>query len=483
MKRTKTLQRRTPQRRTKKTQPRTKALQRREKSVSLSQISGSRGWWPISIREPFTGAWQRNEEIRPDTVLSNPTLYACITLIAGDVAKLRLKLMEQDADRIWSETDSNAFSPVIQKPNHYQTRIDFYEWWMISKLVHGNTYALKARDGRGVVRALYLLDPQRVEPLVAPDGSVFYTLYRDELAQPQNNNITVPARELIHDVMCPLFHPLCGVSPIYAAGFPALQGLTIRRQSEQFFTNGSKPGGVLTAPGNISQETANRVKQYWETEFSGDNIGKIAVLGDGLKYEAMAVTAEQSELVKQLGMTDEDIAKCFHMPRFKVGIGPDPNYNNIQVLNLIYYSDCLQKHIEKLELKLDEGLELVDVPNRTLGVEFERDDLAQMDTASLIQSEKEASGIKTVNESRRRLGLPKVTGGDTVFKQEQDHSLEALNRRDARPDPFASQAPPQAETLPPDEDDDEADPMTKALVAQEFSDAREAFNSGLRIDT
>ena len=424
---------------------RTRALQEKSALAHVG-VSGSRVWWPL-IRDWTTGAWQRNEEIQVESVLCNPTLYACITLIAGDIAKLGVSLVEQDQDGIWSETTSPAFSPVLRKPNHYQTRIDFFEWWMLSKLVHGNTYALKARDGRGVVSALYILDPQRVTPLVAPDGSVFYELAVDELANIKGP-LRVPAREVIHDIMCPLFHPLCGVSPIYAAGFPALQGLNIRRQSDKFFMNGSKPGGVLTAPGNINQETAQRIKEYWDEQFSGDNVGKIAILGDGLKYEAMAVTAEQAQLVEQLRMTDEDIAKCFHMPRHKVGIGPDPTYNNIEALNLQYYADCLQKHIEKLELVLDEGLELVTVPNRTLGVEFNRDDLAQMDSASLIQSEKEASGIKTVNESRRRLGLPKVTGGDTVFKQEQDHSLEALNRRDAQPDPFASQPAPAAPSDP-----------------------------------
>ena len=53
---------------------------------------------------------------------------------------------------------------------------------MISKLVHGNTYALKARDGRGVVRAAYILDPTRVKPLVSSDGGVFYQLVQSELA-------------------------------------------------------------------------------------------------------------------------------------------------------------------------------------------------------------------------------------------------------------------------------------------------------------
>jgi HK97 family phage portal protein len=458
---------------------RKKALKTREKSaLSHVGVAGSRGWWPL-IREWTTGAWQRNEEIQAETVLSNPTLYACITLIAGDIAKLGLKLMQQDDDGVWTATDSAAFSPFLRKPNHYQNRIDFYEWWLISKLTHGNTYVLKARDRRGVVAAGYILDPHRVKPMVAPDGSVFYQLYADELANNGQRGLMAPAREVMHDVCCPLFHPLCGVSPIYAAGFSALQGLNIRRQSNAFFNNGSKPGGVLSAPGNISLETARRVKEYWDTEFSGDNIGKIAVLGDGLKYEAMAVTAEDAQLVEQLRMTDEDIAKCFHMPRHKVGIGPDPTYNNIEALNLQYYADCLQKHIEKLELVLDYGLELNNVEDRTLGVEFERDDLAQMDSASLIRSEKEANGLKTVNESRKRLGYPKIKGGDTVYRQQQDFSIEALNRRDeALPaPPSVDQRQLQPAAAPPDE------PEQKRATVIPFSVFQEQLKTRTKVIT
>ena len=42
------------------------------------------------------------------------------------MAKMRLKLVEQDADGIWTETESPAFSPVIRKPNAYQNRIQFF---------------------------------------------------------------------------------------------------------------------------------------------------------------------------------------------------------------------------------------------------------------------------------------------------------------------------------------------------------------------
>jgi HK97 family phage portal protein len=278
----------------------------------------------------------------------------------------------------------------------------------------------------------------------------------------------VPAREIIHDVMCPLFHPLVGVSPIYAAGFPALQGLIMRQTSSKFFANGGKPGGVLTAPGSISKETADRMKTYWDQNFSGDNTGKVAVLGDGLHYEALAVTAEQSQLVEQLGMTDEDICKCFHMPRYKVGIGPDPTYNNIAALNQQYHAGCLQKHIEKLEVSLDYGIHLVDVPGRTLGVEFDRDDLFQMDAESRMAIAEKGVGaaVYSPNEARRMFDLKPKPGGDSPMLQQQMFSLEALAERDAEK-PFSKpSAPPDATpATATNEDDPEMRQMRRAGLA------------------
>lgn len=400
----------------------------RTKSLSpVSSAAWSRGWWPL-IRDITTGAWQRNEEVQVNAALSNPTLFACVTLIAGDIGKLRPKLMEQDAAGVWNEVSGpSPYWGVLEKPNRYQTRIDFFEWWMLSKLVYGNTYVLKERDARGIVRALYVLDPCRVAPLISPDGSVFYQLSPDDLAN-IDTSVVVPAREIIHDVMCPLFHPLIGVSPIYAAGYPALQGLTIRNASDKFFRNGSKPGGVLTAPAGISQETAARLKAYWDENFTGDNTGKIAVLGDGLKYEGMAFSAEQSRLVEQLNMTDEDIAKCFHMPRHKVGVGPDPSHNNVEARNKDYYSDCLQKPIEKLELCLDEGLELTTVPGRTLGVEFDRDMLFEMDSTAKADAAQKAilSGMSPDEVRFRFYGLGPVSGGSQPFLQRQNWPLTLL---------------------------------------------------------
>src|SRR5678815_3896082 len=137
----------------------------RRKQVNLQPVDSRGGWWPI-IREPFAGAWQRNLEVRADTVVSNVTVFRCSSLIASDIAKMRLKLVTQVSPGVWEEADNPAWSPVIRKPNHFQNRIQFFENWMLSKLNAGNTYGLKQRDLRGVVTQIYILDPRRVHPLV-----------------------------------------------------------------------------------------------------------------------------------------------------------------------------------------------------------------------------------------------------------------------------------------------------------------------------
>lgn len=422
--------------------------------VLASPPANRGGWGRIVdiVREPFTGAWQRNLELRAEDVLTYTAVYACVTLIASDIAKIRIKLIQRDDEAVWHEVENPAYSPVLRKPNRYQNRIKFLEQWQTSKLIHGNTYILKARDARGVVVALYVLDPQLVRPLVAPDGAVYYSLGGDTLAQVPDGLAAVPASEIIHDVMVPLYHPLCGVSPITACGIAATQGLRIQNNSARFFGNGSQPGGLLTAPGMIGEEDRRQIQEKWDAEYSGDNQGKVAVLGNGLKYEAMSFNAVDSQLIEQLKWSAENVCTAFKVPAFKIGVAAAPVNSDVESLNIQYYSQCLQNPIECVELLLDEGLGLA----LDMGVELDLDDLIKMNTPSLVKSAAEAigGGGMSPNEARRRfLNLGPVAGGESPYLQQQNYSLKALAKRDTQPDPFA----PPASLTPAVEAPDELD--------------------------
>ncbi|EHK2841375.1 TPA: phage portal protein, partial [Escherichia coli] len=108
----------------------------------------------------------------------------------------------------------------------------------------------------------------------------------------------------------------------------------------------------------------------------------------------------------------------------------------VEALEQQYYSQCLQTLIESIELLLDEALET----GENESTEFDVTTLLRMDSERRMKTLGDAvkNTLLTPNEARKRENLPPLAGGDALYLQQQNYSLEALSRRDAREDPFAS---------------------------------------------
>lgn len=437
------------------------SLKRPSVEKTLQNVPVSRGWWPL-VREPFTGAWQRNQEKRLDTLLNYPALYACVNRIASDIGKLPFSLKSRNRNGVWESIDNPAYSPVLRKPNHYQTPQQFREYWSLSKITQGNTYVLKERDNRGVVVGLYVLDPCRVMPLVADNGEVFYQLYTDNLnLLPDGyDELVVPASEIIHDrCICP-FHPLIGLPPIAAAYLPALKNMRILRSSSEFFGNNAQPSGILSAPGAISDDTAKRLSEHWNTNFTGENSGKVAVVGDGLQFVSLGARSVDSQMVEQLRYSDEQICQPFGIPPFKVGLGTIPSGLGVDAINQLYLDDALLAHILSMETLLTEGLGAT--PYK---IDLDETVLMRMDATRKAEYHKilgDAS-LETINEGRMEFNLPPLDGGDTVYKQQQDFPLSVIKDNKL---PMQVEAAPVVEVTPTEEE--VQDEQTQKALAELF---------------
>lgn len=401
---------------------------------TLFPVDDSRGWIPV-FQESFLGAFQTDDPIALGDALSHPTVYACVTQIASDIGKLRVKMVRNQSG-IWTEAETPA---VLLRPNNFQITQKFIETWLISKLTYGNAYILKVRGPGREVKRLYVLDPGKVEPLVSNSGDVFYRLRQDNLTTVFKDIDAIPASEIIHDTMECLFHPLVGVPPLYAASLATSQGIAMQKNSNRFFLNNAQPGGILTAPGHIKDETAERIKTAWATKYTDDNVGKLAILGDGLKYEPLAVNAVDSALVPQLQWTDEKICSAYKVPPYKIHVGKPPTYQESETLDRKYYSDCLQRLIESIEALLALGLSLP----AGRGIEFDLGGLLRMDISLKMKTAAEGvqGGIMAPNEGRRWFNWLPVQGGDTPYLQQQNYSLAALDERD-KTNPLAVPEPP-----------------------------------------
>jgi hypothetical protein len=113
----------------------------------------------------------------------------------------------------------------------------------------------------------------------------------------------------MHDRMWCLHHPLVGLrrsSPV--AGGNAK--LAISANAARFFANQSMLANRWAGhPGFISK----KIKDYWETNFAGANRGR-AASGRRPRYQPLAQTAVETELVAQSKATAEMICSTYHVP-------------------------------------------------------------------------------------------------------------------------------------------------------------------------
>ena len=199
----------------------------------------------------------------------------------------------------------------------------------------------------------------------------------------------------------------------------------------------------MTAPAGMTEDDAKKVQNYWQTEFQGGKSGKVAIIGADMKFTSFAMKSIDSQMVEQMRYSDEQICQPFGIPPFKVGIGTIPSGLGVDGVNLMYYQDALQTHIEHMETLLDEGLRIAE----PLGVQMDLEPLLRMDATKRadVATKLVGGGIETPNEGRLRFNYPPLEGGDTVYLQQQDFPLDQvrLNKIAA---PAAAPAPEPEET-------------------------------------
>lgn len=380
---------------------------------------------PSIIYERYPGAWQHNDFLCKEDYTRFFAVFSCITLIASDIAKMRILPQKRLPNGLTVPVRNKAISSLLEKPNQFQTRIQFIENWISSLLLHGNTYVYLSRRN-GLVKSMHILDPKLVKPVISDDGEVFYQLCADNITG-ITEQIAVTAREIIHDRINCLHHPLIGRSPLYAAALAASHGLSIQRSSTVFFQNGSRPSGVITAPGNISAEVVKRLKETWQSEYSGQGQGGAAILSGGMDYKPMTMTAIDSQMIEMLDMSAKIICSVFHVPPYKIGIEQAPANN--PELDIQYYKQCIQPRIAAIELLLSRDLELAE----NIELEFDVSELLRMDAKSRFETWSLGvnGGWLKINEARARENLQPIEGGDTPYLQQQNYSLAALAKRDA----------------------------------------------------
>lgn len=426
------------------------------------------------VHEPYSGAWQQNVWCRgPADPANFSAVFACVQIISTDVAKLPPIIYRRLPDGTAEPHPNHPAQAVLLNPNDMQTHVDFFQQLMASVLLAGPAYVYLERDARNVVSSMHLLNPYRTTPVLASDGSRFYEVnyggtpiaYDEEewAGDWRGGRAVIPSREIMfHRELSSITHPLMALSPLTAALTSAMTGALIQGHQQTFFENMSRSSGVLTAPHKISKETAERLRTDWEQNFKAGSLGRVAVLGEGLTWQPLSLNAVDAQLMDSLKWTVGDVARCYRVPDYMLGLGTGANTARSGELMINYYNQALSSRLQALEQRIAHAFDF----SSDVFVEFDMSELMRPNFAERMAAFKNAqsSGVYSINELRKMEELGPVAGGDEPLVQVQYVPLSVLGQKQATVSPQAQAppSPPPARSVPslvrdaPEDDPSEA---------------------------
>jgi HK97 family phage portal protein len=346
-------------------------------------------------------------------------VYAAVRLIADTIATLPLDVYQR------SNGERVAFSPKpewVEQPEADTTvgRSDFYQSLIVSILLAGNSYTRVLRGPDGSVIALRNLDPMRIEPRLNAEGFIEFVW---------DHTTIIPAEDIIHvtDIRRP--GAIKGESRVDLLKDVLGISRALDEWSARYFGQGTVSGGIVSYPGEMTQEQAERLKEQFEKNSKGmRNAHRPNVLTGGAKFERLTDNAQEAALVEAKKFALEEVARIFKL---------QPSMLGSQVPGVRAYASQEQDAIQFVTLtirplvyKLEEAFgRLLRPLSPNAFLRFNLEGLLRGDIQARYAAYSQGiqAGFLSINDIHRLEDMRPIDGGD-VYRVPLSHvDLDAAN--------------------------------------------------------
>ena len=407
-----------------------------EKSWTLTdQGYMNTGWDP--------GWWQQN--LSPGQISPNEAVEACVSALSQTVAMCPIYLYDEQENNELVRKKGSYQERVLYKPNEYTTRSQFFNQLIRCMYFQGNGYAVTTRDNNRAINGLYIVDPRTVNGVIDPEtGDVYYWVGKDFSRQYNpDTDLVYPARDVLNLRINPRAEqPLVGETPITSAANSINANSSIIGHQSKFFKNMARPSGVLSTDATLNKDQMLQLRDAVYAQTQGENSGKIPILGHGLKFSAMSLTSQDSQLVEAFGMTVQSISRVFRVPLPLINSMENSTFNNAEALINWFLASGLGFLLEHIELELNA---LFNLPFN-MRFNFNTKVLLRSDWKTQMEAlgQGTLSGVYSPDEARAEVGLGPVAGGAEPRVQQQVVPLSAWSPSQQ------PEAPPAPEPSPAD---------------------------------
>jgi HK97 family phage portal protein len=343
-----------------------------------------------------------------DAVLSNLAVAArCVALRSELLASVPLFLFRRDDNGGRERADDNPLYGVLHDiANPLMSSYELRELLVRSLDLSGNFYARIERNARGQCTALWPLHDVTIERL--PSGRLRYKVYADGQSE------VLLAEECLH-IRGPSRDGITGLSLIAIARGSLGLALAHQETAHALSNNALQPSAAVSFAERLTAQQRTDFLGSMQNKFGGAaNAGKLLVVDGGAKFDKLAFSPEDAELLNSRKLSNEDVARVFNVPPTAVGILDKATYSNVEQESRSLVQNCIGPLAGRIESALQRCL-LGEVARRTLYVEFDLDGLLRGDVKSRFEAYRigREIGAFSPNDIRRLENQPPIADGDT----------------------------------------------------------------------
>jgi HK97 family phage portal protein len=332
---------------------------------------------------------------------TQPHVQTVVNFLATNLGQIGIKVYRRVANDDRVEVFDHPLAILLRQPNPSTTRYRFMVDLVTDFCIDGAAYALKVRPPEGGIE-LYRIEPAHVQVF----GDVVPRAYA-WAPMGGGGRLIVPASEMVH------FQQPRGLPPLEALRGLLTEEAEASQYRSKFWTNYARLGGVIQRPAGAPRWNPDQRKLFrrqWRQYQGPQGSGRTVVLEDGMTYNQISATAEQSQLVQSRKLTREEVAAAYHVPPAMVGIVESQGYGSIREQHKALYQDALGPYVSMFEGDFQLQLLPEFSDNDDVYVQFNIDEKLQGSfeetTAALATST--GAAYVSVNEARARVNLPKL---------------------------------------------------------------------------
>ncbi|TVR11935.1 MAG: phage portal protein [Salinarimonadaceae bacterium] len=347
--------------------------------------------------------------ITPETALRVPSVACAVRTIAESVAQLPVHLYRRDEQTGAKAraTDHPAYALIHDDANEWTSAYELKLAIMVDALVRGNGYAFVNRVG-GEPREIIRLDPGTVRVDLSMGAPRYFVR--------QASGEREIAREDVIHIRALSLDGAIGKSPVNLAAEAIGIALAQEGHAGRIFGNGGRPSGVLKAPGKLSAQAADRLRQRWGDVHAGGASGKTAVLEEGMDFVPLTFTSVDLQFLELRSFQVIEIARAFRVPPhllFELGRA---TWANSEEMGRVFLTYTLMPWLKQWEGALRRAL-FTREERSTHFAEFLVDDFARADLESRASAYSSliAARVLNPNEARAMENRAPYEGGEAFI--------------------------------------------------------------------